>query len=270
MLSRNQLTVIGFAAVAGLCGVLACVEIQSAAQPHGDGGVGIPTRGFDYGDNSGDGGSSDNSGNDNSGDDNSGNDNTAADNSSEDNANDNTAPPDGDFPFEDVVTNGGEAIPALPEGAEFVETASGLRAATIREGDGRIAEQGHITTVTYEAWILPGEEVFDQTYEFAVPEVFLLGRGSLPNGETVIGVSEGIGGNPIESEGSSTLPAMKVGGIRRLYVPAIIGYGDARRPPFMTPEDTLVYDIELIDVDETAYGPFDETPLDEPGTFPGG
>jgi FKBP-type peptidyl-prolyl cis-trans isomerase len=44
---------------------------------------------------------------------------------------------------------------------------------------------------------------------------------------------------------------MKVGGIRRLVVPPSLAYGSARYGP-IPPDATLVFDIELVDVQTTA------------------
>jgi FKBP-type peptidyl-prolyl cis-trans isomerase len=41
---------------------------------------------------------------------------------------------------------------------------------------------------------------------------------------------------------------MKIGGQRRLVLPPELGYGSAGSPPVIPPNATLVFDIELLEV----------------------
>jgi FKBP-type peptidyl-prolyl cis-trans isomerase len=52
---------------------------------------------------------------------------------------------------------------------------------------------------------------------------------------------------------SQGVPGMKVGGVRRLIVPAALGYGSARAASNIPPNSDLVFDIELVDIPKKWY-----------------
>lgn len=45
------------------------------------------------------------------------------------------------------------------------------------------------------------------------------------------------------------VPGMKVGGTRRLIIPASLAYGEQGRPPMIGPNESLVFDIELVNIE---------------------
>ena len=110
-----------------------------------------------------------------------------------------------------------------------VETETGLRYEELECGGGEEAAGGMSVTITYVASLEDGAAFAsseDQGGEF----VFPLGRG-----QVISGLDEGVRG-------------MKVGGSRRLTIPPEIAYGDAGLPPDVGPGETVIYEVELLEV----------------------
>ncbi|HKO61548.1 MAG TPA: FKBP-type peptidyl-prolyl cis-trans isomerase [Pyrinomonadaceae bacterium] len=111
-------------------------------------------------------------------------------------------------------------------GTEVV-TASGLKYTDVAEGTGTTTQNGQMLTVHYTGTLQNGTK-FDSSVDRGKPYQFRLGSGSV-----IKGWDEGLLG-------------MKVGGKRKLVIPAALGYG-ARGTPNIPPNSTLLFDIELID-----------------------
>jgi peptidylprolyl isomerase len=47
------------------------------------------------------------------------------------------------------------------------------------------------------------------------------------------------------------LEGLRVGGLRRLFVPYALAYGEAGRPPVIPEKSDLIFDVELIAVSDT-------------------
>lgn len=106
-------------------------------------------------------------------------------------------------------------------------TSSGLIFKSLKEGAGASPAATDTVKVNYRGTLTDGK-VFDSSYERHEPATFPL------NG--VI---------PCWTEG---LQLMKVGGKARLVCPAEIAYGDRGSPPNIKPGATLVFEVELLDV----------------------
>ncbi|MEO7136264.1 MAG: FKBP-type peptidyl-prolyl cis-trans isomerase [Gemmatimonadales bacterium] len=113
--------------------------------------------------------------------------------------------------------------------AAMTKTPSGLRYQDITAGKGTPATAERTVSVHYTGW-LPNGEKFDSSRDRNQPFSFTLGAG-----QVIAGWDEGVAG-------------MKVGGRRKLVIPADLGYGTAGAPPDIPPGATLVFDVELLDV----------------------
>jgi FKBP-type peptidyl-prolyl cis-trans isomerase len=113
--------------------------------------------------------------------------------------------------------------------AAMTKTPSGLRYQDLAKGEGREAASGGTASVHYTGWLTNGEK-FDSSRDRNQPFSFTLGAG-----QVIAGWDEGVAG-------------MKVGGRRKLVIPASLGYGTAGAPPDIPPGATLVFDVELLDV----------------------
>jgi FKBP-type peptidyl-prolyl cis-trans isomerase len=112
---------------------------------------------------------------------------------------------------------------------EPVESETGLRYEDLSCGSGAEAAGGTSITIEYTAELADGTEYAsseDQDGEL----VFPLGRGQVING-----LDEGV-------------RSMKVGGTRRLTIPPDLAYGEAGFPPYVGPDETVVYEVTLLEV----------------------
>jgi FKBP-type peptidyl-prolyl cis-trans isomerase len=111
----------------------------------------------------------------------------------------------------------------------MIETPSGLRYQDILVGDGVEASAGNAVSVHYTGW-LPDGTKFDSSVDRGEPFLFVLGAQ-----EVIAGWDEGVAG-------------MRVGSKRKLVVPADLGYGRNGAPPVIPGNATLVFDVELLEV----------------------
>jgi len=110
-----------------------------------------------------------------------------------------------------------------------VESDTGLTYEDVVCGDG--AEAGGATSVTIEyAAELEGGSEFASSEDQDGELLFPLGRGQVING-----LDEGV-------------RSMRVGGTRRLTIPPDLAYGDAGFAPHVGPDETVVYEVTLLDV----------------------
>jgi len=114
--------------------------------------------------------------------------------------------------------------------AETITTASGLQYQDERFGTGPEAAPGTSVTVNYSGWLTDGTQFDSSLNEGRTPFTFVLGTGGV-----IQGWDEGVAG-------------MRVGGVRILTIPSDLGYGPGGNPPVIPPDATLIFRVELLDV----------------------
>jgi FKBP-type peptidyl-prolyl cis-trans isomerase len=122
---------------------------------------------------------------------------------------------------------------ATAETAATTETAATpteLKSEDLKVGDGTEAVDGKTVVVHYTGTLTDGKK-FDSSLDRGQPFEFPLGAGRV-----IKGWDMGVKG-------------MKVGGKRKLTIPAALGYGEAGTPGGpIPPNATLVFEVELLGV----------------------
>ena len=114
-----------------------------------------------------------------------------------------------------------------------ITTASGLQYEDTTVGSGAEAKAGQRVQVHYTGWLFnDGQQggKFDSSKDRGQPFSFGLGAG-----QVIRGWDEGVQG-------------MKVGGTRRLIIPAALGYGARGAGGVIPPNATLLFEVELLGI----------------------
>ena len=128
-----------------------------------------------------------------------------------------------------LVISGLYLLFARTGGGGEVATASGLKYVDQVVGTGDSPRAGQTVSVHYTGTLENGRK-FDSSLDNGKPIDFVIGTGAV-----IKGWDEG-------------LMSMKVGGKRKLIIPANLGYGSAGRPPSIPPNSTLLFDVELVGI----------------------
>ena len=134
-----------------------------------------------------------------------------------------------------------QAIPENPAdievaGIESIEIAPGLSMRTLLQGDGAVAEAGHTVVVHYTGWLYDPEgekfrgQKFDSSVDRGAHFNFTLGEGRV-----IKGWDQGVVG-------------MRIGEVRELTIAPEMGYGDRGAGGVIPPGATLVFVVELADL----------------------
>jgi peptidylprolyl isomerase len=124
---------------------------------------------------------------------------------------------------------GGEEKMAGGQSTGMVTTPSGLQYEELVPGSGASPQAGKMVTVHYTGWLTDGRK-FDSSVDRNEPFTFRIGAG-----EVIPGWDEGV-------------MSMKIGGKRKLVVPAALGYGAAGAGGVIPPNATLVFEVILLDI----------------------
>ncbi len=112
---------------------------------------------------------------------------------------------------------------------KVITTTSGLKYVDMVVGTGDEAKKGQTVRVHYTGWLKDGLK-FDSSVDRGKPFEFELGAGRV-----IKGWDEGVAG-------------MKVGGKRKLIIPAQLGYGDRGAGGVIPPGAELTFEVELLGI----------------------
>ena len=137
---------------------------------------------------------------------------------------------DGETAESDNSTDAQGESTANPEEQPNFVVGDKLRAEIMQEGTGEEAKSGDKISVHYVG-VLEDRTKFDSSLDRGEPFVFNLGAG-----QVIQGWDLGVVG-------------MKVGEIRRLYIPSEFGYGEQGAGNLILPNSNLVFDVELLGIE---------------------
>lgn len=104
-----------------------------------------------------------------------------------------------------------------------------LKIVDVKVGTSAVATPGELVRVHYTGWLEDGTK-FDSSVDRNQPFEFPLGAGYV-----IQGWDKGVDG-------------MRVGGIRRLFIPAQYGYGSRGAGDVIPPNATLIFEVQLLGV----------------------
>ena len=117
-------------------------------------------------------------------------------------------------------------IPNIPNTHEI----QGMKIEVLKEGTGESSKNGDRVAVHYAGTLENGAK-FDSSIDRGEPFQFTLGAG-----QVIQGWDLGVVG-------------MKIGEIRRLYVPSAYGYGEQGSGNIIPPNANLIFEVELLGLD---------------------
>jgi len=104
-----------------------------------------------------------------------------------------------------------------------------LQIEDLQPGTGKAVVKGALITTQYHGFLEDGTQ-FDSSYDKGKPFQCVIGTGRV-----IKGWDQGLMG-------------MKVGGKRKLFVPAHLAYGERQIGALIKPNSNLIFEIELLEV----------------------
>ena len=126
-----------------------------------------------------------------------------------------------------IAETGADFLANNAKKADVTVTESGLQYEVIQSGEGRSPGRTDRVTVHYRGTLVDGRE-FDSSYKRGEPATFPLNR-------VIAGWTEG-------------LQLMKEGDKWRLFIPSNLGYGQRGAGGMIGPNETLIFEVELLKV----------------------
>ena len=137
--------------------------------------------------------------------------------------------PPAETPAEIPATPETPVNPETPKGNKMTTTASGLQYQDEIVGEGASPQKGQTVVVHYTGTLTDGTK-FDSSRDRNSPFTFVIGVG-----QVIKGWDEGV-------------MSMKIGGKRKLVIPASLGYGAQGAGGVIPPNATLNFDVELLGI----------------------
>ncbi len=127
----------------------------------------------------------------------------------------------------DAAPKAASITPALPTAkGQTKTTKGGVKYETLKEGTGDELKPGIVALVHYEGKLENGT-IFDSSRQKKEPLRVVLGTGRLIKGW------------------EEALPGMKVGEVRKLFIPAAMAYGEQKHLD-IPPNSNLIFEVELL------------------------
>ncbi|RMC96008.1 FKBP-type peptidyl-prolyl cis-trans isomerase [Aquitalea palustris] len=104
-----------------------------------------------------------------------------------------------------------------------------LKMEDLQLGEGKEVVRGALITTHYTGWLEDGSQ-FDSSHDKGRPFQCVIGTGRVIKGWDI------------------GLMGMRVGGKRRLWVPAVLAYGERQIGTRIPPHSNLLFEIEVLEV----------------------